>query len=125
MSHIGAAAGASSCVPPAGKSTITSCFLDLTGSPSSTRAPQSAVLNGGIFRVPAQNEAVAQGAFDGTGVLQPFVRIQERSNGSTLGLNGIESGYNTEGWDAMGNPVSSGLDNPRTGASGGNHSIRL
>jgi hypothetical protein len=75
--------------------------------------------------VPAQNEAVAQGAFDGTGVLQPFVRIQERSNGSTLGLNGIESGYNTEGWDAMGNPVSSGLDNPRTGASGGNHSIRL
>src|SRR6185436_1442782 len=91
MSHIGAAVGASSCVPPAGKSTITSCFLDLTGSPSSTRAPQSAVLNGGIFRVPAQNEAVAQGAFDGTGVLQPFVRIQERSNGSTLGLNGIES----------------------------------
>jgi hypothetical protein len=125
LSSAALAAVSTSCATPDGNLTVTTCFFDLTGSPSSTQAPASAVLNGGIFRVPAQDGDLGHGTIVGTGVFQPFVRIQERGNGSDLKSNGIETGYNTDGKDGNGNPAMLELDNHDKGASNWNHSIRL
>ena len=125
LSSAALAAVSTSCATPDGNLTVTTCFFDLTGSPSSTQAPASAVLNGGIFRVPAQDGDLGHGTIVGTGVFQPFVRIQERGNGSDLKSNGIETGYNTDGKDGNGNPAMLELDNHDKGGSNWNHSIRL
>ena len=71
-----------SCKTPDSNATITTCFFDLTASPSSTQTPKSAVLNGGIFRVPAYNDELGHGFIVGTGHWDPFVRIQEHGNGN-------------------------------------------
>lgn len=104
--------------------TITTCFFDLTASPSSSQTPASAVLDGGIFRVPAQNGDLGHGTIVGTGVFQPFVRIQETANGSTLKSNGIEAGFNTDGRSGVGQ-LATELDNHDKGGSNWNHSIKL
>ncbi len=120
----GAASVATSCATPDNNTpTITTCFFDLTASPSSTQAPASAVLDGGIFRVPAQDGALGQGFIVGTGVFQPFVRIQEPGNGNSVS-NGIEAGYNTDGRDGVGQ-LATELDNHDKGGSNWNHSIKL
>ena len=122
----GAAAVSTSCATPdANTPVITTCFFDLTASPSSTESPKSAVLNGGMFRVPAKDGELGKGFIVGTGVFQPFVRIQERGNGSDLHSNGIETGYNTDGRDGVGYPAMVELDNHDKGASNWNHSVRL
>jgi PEP-CTERM motif len=119
-----AASGPStSCATPDPNATITTCFFDLTGSPSSTQTPSSAVLNGGMFRVPAHDGALGQGTIVGTGVFQPFVRIQEPGNGNLVS-NGIESGFNTDGRRGVG-PLFRELENHDKGASNWNHSIKL
>src|SRR5207253_507562 len=92
----GDAAATSSCATPDNNSTITTCYYDLTASPSSTQSLTSAVLDSGIFRVPAPDGNLGDTVV-GTGVFQPFVRIQETANGSALKSNGIESGFNTAG----------------------------
>lgn len=115
---------ASSCATPdANSPTITTCYFDLTASPSSTAPPASAVLNGGLFRVPAQDGALGHGFIVGTGVFQPFVRIQEPGNGNPAS-NGIQSGYNTDGRDGVGQAAKE-LENHDKGASNWNHSIKL
>ena len=113
----GEAGAASSCATPDNNSTITTCFFDLTGSPSSTQTPSSAVLNDGIFRVPGANGDLGHGTIVGTGVFQPFVRIQETANGNS---NGIEKGFNTDG--SQGATI---LDNHDKGGNNWNHSIKL
>src|SRR5262249_25142439 len=101
-----------SCATPDANAPITTCFFDLTASPSSPQPPASALLNGGIFRVPAQtDDPLGKGFIVGTGVFNPFVRIQERGNGADLKSNGIETGYNTDGRDGQGNPAMLELDN--------------
>lgn len=115
----GSAMAVSSCSTPDTNVTITTCYYDLTGSPSSTQAPASAVLNGGVFRVPAENGDLGKGTIVGTGVLQPFLRIQETANGSTLKSNGIEAGFNTDA------SVKNLLDDHDKGGSNWNHSIQL
>ena len=128
MFHAVAMAGSapySSCATPDSNTPITTCFFDLTASPSSTQTPQSAVLNGGIFRVPAQNGDLGHGTIVGTGVFQPFVRIQERGNGSSLHSNNIQSGFNTDGRRGTGYPDNVELDNHDKGGSNWNHSVRL
>jgi hypothetical protein len=108
-----------SCATPDTSSTITTCFFDLTASPSSTEPPASAVLNGGVFRTPAQDASLGHGYIVGTGVFQPFVRIQETGNG-----NNISAGHNTDGRDGVG-PAAKELDNHDKGGSNWNHSIKL
>ena len=112
-----------SCATPDSSSSITTCFFDLTASPSDTQTPASAVLNGGLFRVPAQDGDLGQGFIVGTGVFQPFVRIQEPGNGNSVS-NGIEAGYNTDGKDGVGQAFTE-LENHDKGGSNWNHSIRL
>lgn len=114
---------ASSCLTPDNNVTITTCFYDLTASPSTTQSPASAVLDGGIFRVPTQNGDLGLGTIVGTGVFQPFVRIQEQANGSFT-ENGIESGFNTSGDSGVGQAAKL-LDNHDAGGTNWNHAIRL
>lgn len=102
---------------------LTTCFFDLTGSPSSTQTPASAVLNGGIFRVPGQTGDLGLGTIVGTGVFQPFVRIQDQGNAGSNGIN-IEGGYNTDGRSGVGQAAKE-LDNHDKGGSNWNHSIQL
>lgn len=103
---------------------LTTCFFDLTGSPSSTQTPASAVLNGGIFRVPPTPEgAYGTGTIVGTGVFQPFVRIQDRGNAGSNGVN-IEAGFNTDNPNGAG-PAGKELDNHDRGGNNWNHSIQL
>src|SRR5262245_59463116 len=70
LSHGASAASVStSCATPDPNVHTTTCFFDLTASPSSTQTPASAVLNGGIFRVPAQtDDPLGKGFIVGTGV---------------------------------------------------------
>jgi hypothetical protein len=125
--HSGGSAGgpASSCLTPDSGTPITTCYFDLTALPSSTQTPASTVLNGGLFRVPFSGLPV------GTGVFQPFVRIQgpasgshgddddDRSgHGSSSGSGGVESGFNTDANVRL-------LDNLDRGGTNWNHSIRL
>lgn len=112
-----------SCATPDTNTPITTCFFDLTASPSDTQTPATAVLNGGIFRVPGQDGPLGHGTIVGTGVFQPFVRIQEPGNGNQAS-NGIESGYNTDGRDGVGQAATE-LENHDKGGSNWNHSIRL
>ena len=120
----GAAMAASSCATPDPNTpTISTCFFDLTASPSSTAAPASAVLNGGIFQVPGPNDPLGQGFIVGTGVFQPFVRIQEQGNGNAAS-NGVETGFNTDGRAGTGQAFTE-LDNHDKGGSNWNHSIKL
>lgn len=114
---------ASSCATPDSNATITTCFFDLTASPSTTQTPSSAVLNGGIFRVPGANGDLGFGTIVGTGVFQPFVRIQEQANGS-FKMNGIESGFNTSGSSGVGQAAKL-MDNHDKGGTNWNHAIRL
>ena len=120
----GAAAGADSCaVPDPDIPSITTCFFDLTASPSTTPTPTPApvLLNGGLFRVPPTPEGdLGIGTIVGTGLFQPFVRIQE-PNGNN---NGIQAGFNTNGRDGVG-PAAMELDNHDKGGSNWNHAIRL
>ncbi|HVK56240.1 MAG TPA: hypothetical protein VM532_14585 [Burkholderiales bacterium] len=111
----------SSCTTPDASVTITTCFFDLTAAPSTTQSPTSAVLNGGIFRVPAIDSELGQGFIVGTGVFQPFLRIQEQGNGSA---DGIESGFNTDGRAGVGQAAKE-LDNHDKGGTNWNHSIKL
>jgi len=120
-----AATSTSSCATPDNSpSGPTTCYFDLTASPSSTQLPASAVLNGGLFRVPAYDGELGHGFIVGTGVFQPFVRIQERGNGNN-NSNGVEAGYNTDGRDGNGYPAMVELDNHDKGGSNWNHSIKL
>lgn len=100
--------GASSCVTPDSGTPVTTCYFDLTSAPSTTQSPASAVLNGGMFRVPSPGDDLG-GAVVGTGVFQPFLRIQ---------ANGVEAGFNTDGSGRQ-------LDNHDNGGSNWNHSIKL
>src|SRR5580765_1840124 len=93
-------ADSSSCATPDTNATITTCYFDLTASPSASNTTPSAVLNGGIFNVPAQDGDLGKGFIVGTGVFQPFVRIQEPGNGNHAS-DGIEAGYNTDGRDGV------------------------
>ena len=118
-----AASVSTSCDTPDVNATITTCFFDLTASPSTTQTPSSAVLSGGIFRVPGANGDLGFGTIVGTGVFQPFVRIQEQANGS-FKMNGIESGFNTSGSSGVGQAAKL-MDNHDKGGSNWNHAIRL
>ncbi len=120
-----AATATSSCqtTPPDINVPITTCYFDLTASPSSTSPPASAVLNGGLFRTPAQDGDLGRGFIVGTGVFQPFVRIQEPGNGNPAS-NGIQAGYNTDGRDGVGQAAKE-VENHDKGGTNWNHSIRL
>lgn len=118
-----AASVSTSCATPDPGNPITTCFFDLTASPSTTQTPSSAVLNGGVFRVPAPNGDLGYGTIVGTGVFQPFVRIQEQANGS-FKMNGIESGFNTSGSSGVGQAAKL-LDNHDKGGTNWNHAIKL
>jgi len=114
----------SSCATPDPNTpSITTCFFDLTASPSTTAVPASAVLNGGIFQVPGPNDPLGQGFITGTGVFNPFVRIQESGNGNAAS-NGVETGFNTDGRSGVGQ-LATELDNHDKGGSNWNHSIKL
>ncbi len=117
----GPAGAISSCATPDGNPVggITTCYYDLTASPSSSQTPTSAVLNGGMFRTPAVDGDLGKGFIVGTGVFQPFVRIQETANGSTLKSNGIEAGFNTDA------SIKNLLDDHDKGGSNWNHAIQL
>lgn len=112
-----------SCATPDNNAIVTTCFYDLTSSPASTQAPTSAVLNSGIFRVPGQTGDLGKGTIVGTGVFQPFVRIQDKGNAGSNGVN-IEAGYNTDGRDGVGQAAME-IDNHDKGGSNWNHSIKL
>jgi len=113
-----------SCATPDNNNpSITTCFFDLTASPSSTQAPASAVLNSGMFRVPAVDGPLGEGYIVGTGVFQPFVRIQESGNGNKAS-NGVETGFNTDGRSGVGQAAKE-LDNHDKGGTNWNHSIKL
>ena len=73
--------------------------------------------------MPGQSGDLGIGTIVGTGVFQPFVRIQETANGS-FKQNGIQAGFNTDGRGGVG-PAAKELDNHDKGASNWNHSIRL
>lgn len=116
---------ASDCSTPDSNSPISTCYFDLTTSPSSTDPAASTVspvlLNGGIFQVPGQsNQNIV-----GTGVLNPFVRIQEQANGTQwkkgTPADGVESGFNTSAKVKR----TSLLDDHDNGGSNWNHAIRL
>ena len=95
----------------------TTCYIDLTTSPSSSGVPvgSPAVLNGGIFSTPDIANSLGKGTIVGTGVFQPFVRIQEGGTGSG---NGVEQGFNTNGTGRY-------LDNHDKGDTNWNHAIKL
>ena len=112
---------ASSCLTPDSNSTISTCYFDLTQSPSSTQNPPSAVLNGGLFQVPDSSGSFGGSSIVGTGVLNPFVRIQESANGSWKDSNGIEAGFNTSA-DVK---RTSLLDDHDSGGRNWNHAIQL
>lgn len=80
------------CAIPDTSSTITTCYFDLTKSPSSTQALATEVLSGGLFRAPPTDGELDQGF---TGVLHPFVRIQEDGNGGTNSGGIVAAGYDT------------------------------
>jgi hypothetical protein len=111
----------SSCATPDSNTSITTCYYDLTTPGSNTASPTSAVLNGGVFQVPGTNAPVV-----GTGVLNPFVRIQETANGSTLKSNGVEAGFNTSA-AVMNSGINTGtlLDDHDNGGTNWNHAIQL
>lgn len=115
------AVAGSSCATPDSNppGSITTCYYDLTAAPSSTQDPAAVVLNGGIFRTPDAIGGLGKGTIVGTGVFQPFVRIQETANGSTLKSNGIEAGFNTDA------PIKNLLDDHDQGGSNWNHAITL
>ena len=108
-----------------GSGNVTStCYFDLTASPSTTQgAAPSVMLNGGIFRVPAQNDLLGN-TIVGTGVFDPFVRIQTSQGYAKCQPNCTEQGFNTDGRTPQpGN--GSILDNHDKGNSNWNHSIKL
>ena len=113
----------SSCATNDDNSTVTTCYFDLTNSPSttSTYSPPSAVLNGGVFEVPDQNGSLGN-TIVGTGVLDPFVRIQEQGNGS-FKTDNVESGFNTSAPILKNTGIL--LDDHDNGGSNWNHAIRL
>lgn len=100
--------------------TNSTCYFDLTDYGSSTSPPPTAVLDGGIFQVPTQDGSFDGQPIVGTGVLDPFVRIQVQGNGNS---DGVENGYNTSA-SVM---KSSGalLDDHDNGNTNWNHAIRL
>lgn len=126
MLQVGAA-NASACDTPDLSTTVPStstCYFDLTQSPSST-APAQALLNGGIFRVPDASGSFGGSPVVGTGVLNPFVRIQEPASGGPQS-NGIEAGFNTSA-DVKNTGAAAGtlLDDHDNGNTNWNHAIRL
>lgn len=78
-----------SCATADSSSTVTTCFFDLTNSSPSTPGA-SDVLTGGLFRVAPADTELGQGF---TGVVLPFVRIQEDGNGGTNSGGMIATGY--------------------------------
>ena len=119
------AGSSTDCNTPDTTGSITTCYFDLTTSPSSTPNPATALLNGGIFQVPGASGSFGGSPIVGTGVLNPFVRIQEQANGTQWNkvdpANGIESGFNTSAQDKS----SALLDDHDNGGSNWNHAIQL
>lgn len=119
-----AATSPSSCPGNNTTNPITTCYFDLTASPSTTQTtPSSVILNGGIFRVPGANDTLGN-TIVGTGVFQPFVRIQTAKGYSKCQPNCTEQGFNTDG-RVSGPGNGTILDNHDKGASNWNHSIKL
>ncbi len=116
---LGSAYAANPCATPdSGSNPPSTCYFDLTASPSSTPNPTGVLLNGGLFQVPAQDGSLGKGTIVGTGVFQPFVRIQQHGANQT-----IEEGFNTGNTAAKGpNRV---LDDHDNGGSNWNHAIKL
>ncbi|WP_137936290.1 hypothetical protein [Chitinivorax sp. B] len=103
---------------------LTTCYFDLTAAPSSTQTtPPNVMLNGGIFRVPDPDGTLG-GMVVGTGVFDPFVRIQTSKGYAKCQPNCSEQGFNTDGRTS---PPGNGtiLDNHDKGDSNWNHSITL
>jgi hypothetical protein len=115
----------SSCATPDNNVPVSTCYFDLTAAPSSTPnppLPPNAVLNGGIFSVPASNSTLGN-TIVGTGVFQPFVRIQVSGNGQSDNVEaGFNSGINGPGGDPS---VKNILDNHDQTASNWNHALQL
>lgn len=103
---------------------LSTCYFDLTASPSTTQGAAPAVmLNGGIFRVPGQNDLLGN-TIVGTGVFDPFVRIQTNQGYAKCQPNCSEQGFNTDGRTPQpGNGTI--LDNHDKGGSNWDHSIKL
>lgn len=103
---------------------LSTCYFDLTASPSTTQGAAPAVmLNGGIFRVPAQGDLLGN-TIVGTGVFDPFVRIQTSQGYAKCHPNCTEEGFNTDGRTP--HPGNGTLvDNHDKGNSNWNHSIKL
>lgn len=103
---------------------LSTCYFDLTASPSTTQgAAPSVMLNGGIFRVPGQNDLLGN-TIVGTGVFDPFVRIQTSQGYAKCQPNCSEQGFNTDGRTPQpGNGTI--LDNHDKGNSNWDHSIKL
>lgn len=103
---------------------LSTCYFDLTASPSTTQGAAPAVmLNGGIFRVPGQNDLLGN-TIVGTGVFDPFVRIQTSKGYAKCQPNCSEQGFNTDGRTPQpGNGTI--LDNHDKGNSNWDHSIKL
>lgn len=123
----GAWAGSSSSTCPGtfdgSGNVVTTCYFDLTASPSTTQgATPSVMLNGGIFRVPGANDPLGD-MIVGTGVFDPFVRIQTSKGYAKCQPNCSEQGFNTDGRTGVAN--STILDNHDKGASNWDHSIKL
>jgi hypothetical protein len=121
------AANAGDCSTPDTNATITTCYFDLTQSPSSTDPAAStvtpAVLNGGIFSVPDSSGTFSSTPIVGTGVLNPFVRIQG-ANGAHA--TGVEAGYNTGDSVHTNDPSPVNLlDDHDNGNTNWNHAIQL
>lgn len=96
------------CLWQAGSASATTNYYDLTATGSSATG-----YGGAMFSVPD----ISTGPV-GTGVLDPFVRIQELGGGSPK-ANGIESGFNTD------NSKVRLLDNHDKGGSNWDHGVRL
>lgn len=126
---VGTAGATSSCQTPDTNATISTCYFDLTQSPSSTDPTAStvtpAVLNGGIFSVPDSSGtfSTTNTPIVGTGVLNPFVRIQG-ANGAHA--TGVEAGYNTGDSVHTNDPSPVNLlDDHDNGNTNWNHAIQL
>ena len=124
----GPAGAVSSCQTPDDNSTISTCYFDLTGAPpsstdplASANAPAPAVLNGGIFSVPAGG-VIAGSPIVGTGVLDPFVRIQG-ANGAHA--TGVEAGYNTGDSVHINDVGVNLLQDHDNGNTNWNHAVQL